>query len=57
MMGCAHRVDSMSLYEYEAVLWHHNEAHRGPGDVEPPDPEVATALVEKLNNDPRFTGP
>jgi hypothetical protein len=46
----------LSLWEYEAILWNHNEAHRSPDDIEAPDPEKAMALLERLNADPRLTG-
>jgi hypothetical protein len=44
---------ALSLWEYEAILHHHNEAHGG-GDVEPPVPEVAMAILERANSDPRL---
>jgi hypothetical protein len=57
MMGITKSdADRLSLWEYEAILWNHNEAHRSPDDIDPPDPVAATALLEKLNNDPRLTG-
>jgi hypothetical protein len=56
MMGISKAdADALTLWEYEGILWNYNEAHRSPDDVEPPDPEAATALLELLNNDPRLT--
>ena len=43
----------MSLEEYEARLFHWNEAHEI--DVEPPDPEVVMPLLDRINADPRLT--
>ena len=55
--------DKLSLWEYEAILWNHNEAHR-PADerekgapLEPPDPKIALPLLDAINADPRLTGP
>lgn len=45
----------MSLYDYEAMLWNWNEAHKGADDIEPPDPEVTMARLERINADPRLT--
>ena len=48
--------EDLTLWEYEALVWNNNELHRSPDDVEPPDPDVAIPLLERLNNDPRLTG-
>lgn len=44
---------ALSLWEYEAILDGWNAAHSG-GDVQPPDPEVAMAILERANLDPRL---
>lgn len=45
---------SLSLWEYEAMLHHWNEAHRG-GEVQAPDPDIAMPILERANADPRLT--
>lgn len=45
----------MSLEEYEARLFHWNEAHDTGGDVEAPDPEIVMPLLDRINDDPRLT--
>lgn len=45
----------MSLWEYEALLYHWEEAHGSGDDVGLPDPEVTMRLIEKANADPRLT--
>lgn len=55
MMSCANQVESMSLYEYEERLFHWNEAHDTDADVAAPDPEIAAAILERINADPRLT--
>jgi hypothetical protein len=47
--------EHMSLYDYEAMLWNWNEAHRSGDDIDPPDPETTMARLEKINADPRLT--
>ena len=42
----------MSLWDYEALLWHWNEAHGGDDDIEPPDPHVTQRLIDRINSDP-----
>lgn len=42
----------LDLWEYEAMLWHWNEAHRTGDDVEPPDPQFTQRLIDKLNSNP-----
>jgi len=44
----------MSLYGYEAQLYHWNEAHDF-GDVDPPDPAIAMPILDRINADPRLT--
>jgi hypothetical protein len=44
----------MSLYEYEEILYHWNEAHRMDDDADAPDPQIAMAILEKANSDPRL---
>lgn len=39
----------LSLWEYEALLWHWNEAHSSGEDIEAPDPEIAMAILERAN--------
>lgn len=41
--------DQLSLWQYEALLWHWNEAHRSADDIDPPDPEIAMAILERAN--------
>lgn len=45
----------MSLWEYEARLYHWNEAHNTSDDVEAPDPEMVMPLLDRINADPRLT--
>jgi hypothetical protein len=45
----------MSLQEYEARLFHWNEAHDFNGDGDAPDPEVVMPLLDRINADPRLT--
>lgn len=47
--------EKMSLHDYEALLWNWNEAHKGADDIEPPDPEVTIARLERINADRRLT--
>lgn len=46
----------LSLPEYDAILYHWNDAHRG-GDLDAPDPDVAMPMIDAINADPRLTGP
>lgn len=48
--------EQLSLYEYEETLWHWNEAHRSPDEVEPPEAEKTQRLLDRINADPRLTG-
>jgi hypothetical protein len=45
----------MSLWEYEARLYHWNEAHEVKDEVEAPDPEMVMPLLDRINADPRLT--
>jgi hypothetical protein len=55
MMGLSFaEADSLSLYDYEELLYHWNEAHDTDGDVEPPDPEVAMRILDKINATPEL---
>ena len=47
----------LSLHDYEMLLWNWNENHRSDDDVDPPDPEQTMALIDRINADPRLTGP
>lgn len=49
------QAERMSLYDYEALLWNHNEIHRSPDDIDPPDPELTAERLAKINADPRLT--
>jgi hypothetical protein len=55
MMGCSSRIDTMSLWEYEALLYHWNEAHDTSGEVDAPDPEVAQRVLDMINANPLLT--
>lgn len=58
MMNCADRAFMMSLWEYEARLYHWNEAH-GSDDGDGggrPDPRVMQGMVDKLNEQLRAGG-
>lgn len=58
MMGISKSdAEGLTLWEYEGILYHHNEAHRSSDDIEPPDPDVAMPLLDRINSDPRLTGP
>lgn len=46
---------ALSYHEYQAILWNWNDAH-AIGDVEPPDPEITKARLDRINADPRLTG-
>lgn len=45
----------LSLHDYEALLYHWNEAHGRTDDIEAPDGETTMALLDKINSDPRLT--
>lgn len=50
MMGVS-RSDAMdlSLWEYEARLWHWNDAHSTGEDIEAPDRDLTQRLIDRLN--------
>jgi hypothetical protein len=50
-MNCASRIETMSLWEYEALLYWNDESD----DLEAPDPKVAIPLLERINADVRLT--
>lgn len=41
----------MSLWEYEALLYHWNAAHGGD-DIQPPDHELTQRLIDKISLNP-----
>lgn len=45
----------LSLWDYEALLYHWNDAHQSGDDVEAPDPARALAMLDRINADPRLT--
>ena len=51
-------IQRMSLWEYEARLYHWNEAHGGADDSagDRPDPRTMQAKVDRLNEELRRTG-
>lgn len=50
-------IKQMSLWEYEARLYHYNEAHGGNDDAgDRPDPRVMQARVDALNERLRREG-
>jgi len=54
MMGLGKAdVENMSLWEYEARLYHWNDAH-GSDDIRAPDPEHSQRLIDRINADPRL---
>lgn len=44
----------MSLWDYEALLYHWNEAHST--DVAAPDHDKTQRLIDKINTDPKLYG-
>lgn len=48
-------LNGLSLHDYEAMLWHWNDAH-STDDVGSPDPEITMRLIDRINADPRMTG-
>lgn len=46
----------LSYYDSQAILWHWNDMH-DVGDGDAPDPELTMKLIDKINADPRLTGP
>lgn len=55
MMGLSlAETDALSLHDYEELLHNWNEAHALDGEPDPPDPEMAMAILEKANRDERL---
>jgi len=51
-------IERMSLWEYEARLFHWNEAHGSDDDpVAPPDPHLTQRLIDRINSDPSLNPP
>jgi hypothetical protein len=48
--------DKLSLYRYQALLHHWNDAHDTSGEGDRPDPDVTQKLLDRINADPRLTG-
>lgn len=46
--------DQIDLPTYEAILAEWNEMHERDGEVDPPDPEFAIPLLDRINADPRL---
>lgn len=44
----------LSLFEYEAMLFHWNDAHDASGNVDAPDPDFAMRVLEMANSDERL---
>ena len=44
-------IERMSLWEYEARLYHWNEAHGGEEQVEAPDRQLTQKLIDRINSD------
>lgn len=47
---------NLSLWDYEALLWHWNEAHSTDGPIGTLDGEEMQAMLDRINADPRLTG-
>ena len=47
----------LAMHEYEGILWNWNDAHDVNSDGDVPDAETTMVLVDRINADPRFTGP
>lgn len=47
--------EELSLWEYEALLYHWNEAHSGGDDAQPPDPELTQRLIDAAKLNPQLT--
>lgn len=43
---------ALSMWEYEALLFHWNDAHST--DVQPPDPALTMKLIDRINMDPKL---
>lgn len=48
-------VQTMSLWEYEALLYHWNEAHGGSESGDPPDAKTAMKVLDLINANPALT--
>lgn len=48
---------ALSYYDYQALLWNWNDAHKVGDEGDLPDAETTMALLDKINADPRLTGP
>lgn len=48
-------IERMSLWDYEALLWHWNEAHTGGSEVDPPDPDRVLPMLDRVNSNPLLT--
>jgi hypothetical protein len=46
--------ERLSLHDYEGILWNWND---GEGGDEVPDRDTTMLLIDRINADPRFTGP
>lgn len=46
----------LSYHDYQAILWNWNDMH-SMDDDDAPDPERALAMLDRINADPRLTGP
>jgi hypothetical protein len=45
---------ALSLWEYEALLHHWNEAHSAGDDVKAPDHDKTQKLIDMINLDPKL---
>lgn len=45
----------LSLYRYEAMLFHWNDSHDTRSEVEAPDAETAMLILDKINATPELT--
>jgi hypothetical protein len=51
MMGLGKaETDNMSLWEYEARLYHWNDAHDGGEDIDLPDRAATQRMIDKINS-------
>ncbi len=60
MMGLGRDdANNMNLWEYEARLWHWNDAHGGDDDDggERPDPAAMQRMIDRINSDPLLNPP
>lgn len=47
-------VDALSLWKYEALLYHWNEAHNPDAEPDIVDPEVTQRLIDGLKDRPEL---